>query len=83
VAVFFFGGKRRFRMKGTVSLQLNDDDTITMQATVPIDADRAKPYHFGFDFEDMGGCLAKAGEMLGKIKTAYIDPTAKNVKLLS
>jgi hypothetical protein len=69
-------------MKGTVVLQLNDDDTITMQATVPIDSDRAKPYHYGFDFEDMGACLAKTGEMLGKIKTAYIEPNPGNIKLI-
>jgi hypothetical protein len=64
-------------VKGSVVLQLNDDDTLTMQAAVPIDADRAKPYHFGFDWEDMPACLAKAGEMLAKIKSSYVDPTSK------
>ena len=69
-------------MKGTVVLQLNDDDTITMQAAIPIDQDRAKPYHYGFDFEDMGACLAKTGEMLALIKEKYQDPTPGNIKLI-
>ena len=70
-------------MKGSVVLQLNDDDTITMQAAIPIDADRAKPYHYGFDFDDMASCLAKAGEMLAKIKSSYVEPTPGNIKLIS
>ena len=59
-------------MKGTVVLQLNDDDTITMQATVPIDADGARPYHFGFDWEDEA-MHPKIDEMLNKIRSSFFE----------
>ena len=61
-------------MKGTVVLQLNDDDTITMQATVLIDADRARPYHFGFDWEDEA-MHPKIDEMLKLIRASFVGPS--------
>lgn len=65
-------------MKGQVVLQLNDDDSIMVSAAVPIDEDRAKVYHFGFDFEDLGAALAKVGEEVALIRTRYVEPTAKS-----
>lgn len=71
-------------MKGIVALQLNDDDSILIQATVPLDADRAKVFHFAFDFDDLGAALAKAGEQVVTIKDAYVAPKTKsNITTLS
>lgn len=65
-------------MKGSVLLQLNDDDSILMQATVPLDAEHAKLHHYGFDFEDMAAALAKGGEMLALIKERYVEQKPKS-----
>jgi hypothetical protein len=65
-------------MKGQVILQLNDDDSIIVTATIPIDEDRAKVYHFGYDYDDMGVALAKIGEEIALIKDRYVEPTKKS-----
>ena len=68
-------------MKGAVLLQLNDDDSILVQAQVPIDADRAKLFHFAFDWSDTANALVKAEEMLVKIQSSYIDPSTPKPKI--
>jgi hypothetical protein len=64
-------------MKGQVILQLNDDDSIMLFATLPIDEDRAKVYHYGYDFEDLASALANAGEKIAAIKARYVEPKVK------
>lgn len=65
-------------MKGQVVLQLNDDDSLTISAAIPIDEDRAKVYHYGYDFEDMAAALANVGEKIVLIKDRYVEPTKKS-----
>ena len=65
-------------MKGTIVIALNNDDSLTVQSTVPIDAETAKQYHYGYDWEDLAAALAKAGEQLALIKDRYQEPKVKS-----
>jgi hypothetical protein len=65
-------------MKGQVILQLNDDDSLMLMASIPIDEDRAKLYHYGYDFSDMGAALVNVGEKIALIKDRYVEPTKKS-----
>ena len=68
-------------MKGAVLLQLNDDDTILVQAQIPIDAEKARVLHFAFDYEDSAAAMEKAKEQLDKIRASFVDPFASKPKI--
>lgn len=65
-------------MKGQVILQLNDDDSLLLFATLPIDEDRAKIYHYGYDFDDLSSALVNVGEKIAAIRARYIEPKTKS-----
>jgi hypothetical protein len=65
-------------MKGAVVLQLNDDDSILIQAQVPIDADRAKVYHFAYPWSEIDLARAKCKEEAESIRKAYVSPVAES-----